>query len=78
VREQIKEYKNGNVPQKKVALQVQQGMCHIVTLPFILESILRQKKTYGNSNILPFKDIIFKKKTLKETQNPSRYNNSDN
>jgi hypothetical protein len=29
-----------------------QGVCHAVALPFmLLESILRQKKNYGNSNI---------------------------
>jgi hypothetical protein len=27
------------------------GLCHTVALPFILKSILRQKKNYGNSNI---------------------------
>jgi hypothetical protein len=29
----------------------QQGVCHIVALPFTLKNILRQKKNYGNSNI---------------------------
>jgi len=47
-----------------------QGVCHNVVLPFTLKSILRrQKKNYGNSNISPCKNIIFKKKTpLKETK----------
>jgi hypothetical protein len=34
----------------------------IVALPFTLKRvILRQKKNYGNSNISPCKNIIFKK-----------------
>ncbi len=33
----------------------QQGVRHTVTLPFTLKSILRQKKNYENSNILPCK-----------------------
>jgi hypothetical protein len=45
-----------------------QGVCHTVALPFTLKSILRQKKNYGNSNISPCKNIIFKKKPLKETK----------
>ncbi len=50
------------------------GGCHTVALPFTLKrSILRQKKNYGNSNISPCQNIIFKKCPLKEIQNPSRY-----
>ncbi len=52
------------------------GVCHTVALPFILESILRQKKNYKNSNISPCKNMIFKKKSSKRNQNPSRYYNS--
>jgi len=52
-----------------------QGVCHIVALPFTLKSILRQKKNYRNSNISPFKNLIFKKST-KRNQNPSIYYNS--
>jgi hypothetical protein len=37
--------------------------------------ILRQKKNYGNSNISPLKNIIFKKSS-KTNQNHSRYYNS--
>jgi hypothetical protein len=44
-----------------------------VALPFTL--VLRQKKNYGNSNISPCKNIIFKKSS-KRNQNPSRYYNS--
>jgi hypothetical protein len=51
------------------------GVCDSVALPFTLESILRQKKNYGNSNISPCKKIIFKK-SCKRNQNPSRYYNS--
>jgi hypothetical protein len=36
--------------------------------PFTFKSILRQKKNYGNSNISPWKNIILKKKPLKETK----------
>ncbi len=40
---------------------------HIVALPFILTSILRQKKkNYGNSNISPCQIIIFKKSLVKK------------
>jgi hypothetical protein len=39
--------------------QLQQGVCHNVTLPFTLKSILRQRKNYENSNA--------------KTKNPSRY-----
>jgi hypothetical protein len=37
------------------------GLCHTVTLPYTLKSILRKKKKYGNSNISPCKNILFKK-----------------
>jgi hypothetical protein len=47
-----------------------------MALPFTLKSILRKKKNYGNSNISPCKNIIFKKKSFKKNQNPSRYYNS--
>jgi hypothetical protein len=46
-----------------------------MALPFALESSLRQKKNYGNSNISPCKNIIFKKSS-KRNQTPSRYYNS--
>jgi hypothetical protein len=39
-----------------------------MALPFALKCILRQKKNYGNSNISPYKNIIFKKNPLKETK----------
>jgi len=52
------------------------GVCHIVTLPFTLKSILRQKKNYRNSNIIsPSRNIIFQKSS-KRNQIPSRYYNS--
>jgi hypothetical protein len=38
-----------------------QGVCRTVALPFTLKSILKQKKNYGNSNIAPCKNVIFKK-----------------
>jgi hypothetical protein len=37
-----------------------QGVYHTVALPFTLKIILRKKKNYGNSNISPCKNIIFK------------------
>ncbi len=40
-----------------------------------LKSILRQTKNYENSNILPCRNIIFKKSSKKHS-NPSRYYNS--
>ncbi len=56
-------------------LYFQQGVCHIVALPFTLKNILRQKKNYGNSNISPLKTIIFNKSS-KRNQNPLTYYNS--
>jgi hypothetical protein len=50
-------------------------VCHIAALPFTLKHIARQKDDYGNSNISPCKNIIFKKSSKKK-QNPSRYYNS--
>ncbi len=48
-------------------------VCHTVAfLPFTLKSILRQKKNYGNSNISPCQNIIFKK-SFKRNQKSSRY-----
>ncbi len=58
-----------------VSLLLEQGVCHIVALPFTLKNILMQKKNYGNSNISPCKNIIFKKSS-KTNQNPSRYYDS--
>ncbi len=55
--------------------QNRQGVRHNVALSFTLKSTLRQKKNYGNSNISPCKNIIFKKSS-KRNQNPSRYYNS--
>jgi hypothetical protein len=46
-----------NMPNKGCA---EQGVCHTVALPFALKGILQQKKNYGNSNISPSKNIIFK------------------
>jgi hypothetical protein len=42
-------------------IEKKQGVCHTVALPCTLKKILRQKKNYGNSNISPPKNIIFKK-----------------
>jgi hypothetical protein len=53
-----------------------EGVSHTVALPFtLLKSILRQKKNYGNSNISPCTNIIFKKSS-KRNRNPSKYYNS--
>jgi hypothetical protein len=43
-----------------------QGYFHTVALPFTLKSILRQKKNYGNPNISPCKNIMFKKSSKKK------------
>jgi hypothetical protein len=45
-----------------------------MALPFTLKRILGQKKNYGNSNIAPCKNLMFKKSS-KTNQNPSRYYN---
>jgi hypothetical protein len=43
-----------------------------VALPFTLKSILKaNEENYGNSNISPCKNIIFKKSSIRN-QNPSR------
>jgi len=41
-----------------------------------MKKILRKKKNYGNSNISPCKNIIFRKKSFKINQTPSQYHNS--
>jgi hypothetical protein len=46
--------------------KLKQGVCHSVALPFTLKCILRQKKNYGNSNISPCKNIIFKKSSKRK------------
>jgi len=44
-----------------------------VALPFTLKSILRKKKNYGNSNISPCKNIIFKKKEKPSPKKPKSF-----
>jgi hypothetical protein len=39
-----------------------------VALPFTLKSILNKKENYGNPNISPCKNTIFKKIPLKEAK----------
>jgi hypothetical protein len=39
-----------------------------MAFPFTLKSTLRQNKNYGNSNISPCKNIIFKNNPLKQTK----------
>jgi hypothetical protein len=51
--------------------EVKQWACFIVAFPLTLKSILR-KKNYGNSNISPCRNIIFKNSS-KRNQNLSRY-----
>jgi hypothetical protein len=52
-------------PLKNQNTVTQQGVCHIVALPFTLKDILMQKKNYENSNISSCKNIIFKKSPKK-------------
>jgi hypothetical protein len=47
---------------------VKQGVCHTMALPFTLKTILRQKKSYGNSYISPCKIYNLQKNPLKETK----------
>jgi hypothetical protein len=54
--------------KKKNQNKNKKGVCHTLGLPFILNSILRQKKNYGNSNISRHKNIIFRKNPPKETK----------
>ncbi len=58
------------------AASEKQRVHHTMALPFTLKSIARQKKNYGNWNISPCKNIIFKKSS-KRNQNLSRYYNSN-
>jgi hypothetical protein len=58
-----------NKGEKKTYFLKKQGVCHTVGLPITWKSIWRQKKNYGNSNISPYKNIIFKKSS-KRNQNP--------
>jgi hypothetical protein len=61
-------------PEKNEAFQIStmdrsQGWYHTVALPFtffIKKVNLSQKTNYGNSNISPFKNRIFKKKILQK------------
>jgi hypothetical protein len=62
-------------PELHIESSTEQGVCHTLALPFTLKRILRQKKNYGNSNISPCKNIIFKN-SPKRNPNPSRYHNS--
>jgi hypothetical protein len=56
-----------NVPHK--IEKKEQWVCHTLALPFtVLKSTLMQKKNYGNSNISPCKNLIFKKILSKETK----------
>jgi len=57
-------------------LQQQQGVCHTVALPFILKSILEQKKNYGKFKYFTMQKYNLQKKCSKRNQNPSRYHNS--
>jgi predicted membrane channel-forming protein YqfA (hemolysin III family) len=42
--------------------KIKQGVCYTVALPFYIKKYLNAKeKTYGNSHILPCKNIIFPK-----------------
>jgi hypothetical protein len=50
--------KTFHTTKRKIHLQ---GVCHTMALPFTLKNILRQKKNYGNSNISPCKNMMFKK-----------------
>jgi hypothetical protein len=58
---------------------IKQGVCHTVTLPFTLKSILRQKKNNENSKYFTIQKYNLQKILGKKNQNPSRYYyNSDN
>jgi hypothetical protein len=60
---------------KKKQTKTTWSVSHCGLWPVTLKHILRQKKNYGNSNISPCKNIIFKKSS-KRNQNPSTYYNS--
>jgi hypothetical protein len=66
-------YLNNKIP-KLGTLKIK-GCLKLWPCHFTLQSILRQKKSYGTSNISPCKNIIFKNSS-KRNGNPSRYYNS--
>jgi hypothetical protein len=51
------------------------GVSHFGHAIYIKKYLKAKKKHYGNSNISPCKNIIFKK-SCKTDQNPSRYYNT--
>jgi hypothetical protein len=57
------------MPQQQ---QQQQGVCHTLAFAIYIQKVSQGKNPYENSNILPCKNIIFKKSS-KRNQNPSRY-----
>jgi hypothetical protein len=57
-------------------LQEYKGPYKVEPSMVTLKNILRKKKNYGNLNISPCKNIIFKKKSSKRNQNLSRHHNS--
>jgi len=59
----------------KVLLGRNKRVWDTMALTFQFKSTLRKKKNYGNSNISPCKNIIYKKKSSKRNQKPSRYYN---
>jgi hypothetical protein len=72
---QIKFIPREEKQKKRPTKQPKQGLCHNVTLPFTLKSILRQKKNYEISNISPCRKILIFKKSSKRNPKPSRYYN---
>jgi hypothetical protein len=54
---------------------ITRAVSHYGLAIYILKGILRQKKNYENSNISPYKNVIFKISS-KKSQNLSRYYNS--
>jgi hypothetical protein len=51
------------------------SVCHC-GLAIYMKKYLKEIFFNGNSNISPFKNIIFQKETIKRNQTPLRYHNS--
>jgi hypothetical protein len=68
-------FKNPKWSSKAAATTTTRDASHCGLAIYIKKYLKEKKKNYGNSNISPCKNIIFKNSS-KTNQNPSRYFNS--
>jgi hypothetical protein len=57
-------------------LQIEQGVCHALALPFTLKNYLKAKEELWKLKYFTMQKYNLPKKSSKKTQNPSRYYNS--